>query len=106
MELQNIYTHDIIVLYLSRTFKTNNIKFIFGGNVAFSKNNPKRNPQMRDPKKRSKRRHGKRTLHHVLLILILLIAGIALSLTVFFKIESISIYGNEHYDNDELIAKT
>lgn len=60
----------------------------------------------RQAKKPRRRRKGRRTLHHILLVLVLVAAGIALSLTVFFKIEDIVVIGNEHYTPEEIIQVT
>ena len=55
--------------------------------------------------RRVRRRRGKRTLHYILLIFFVLTAGAVLSMTVFFKTESVTVVGSSHYTPNE-IAKT
>ncbi len=54
--------------------------------------------------RRRKRRTGKRTLHYLLLLLLVTGAGAVLSLTVFFKIEDIQVIGVDRYEPDTIIA--
>lgn len=54
--------------------------------------------------RRRKRRRGNRTLHYALMIFFLLAAGVALSLTVFFKIESVTVIGTDKYPPEEIAA--
>lgn len=55
-------------------------------------------------KRRRRRRRGKMTLHYIFLLFFLLAAGITLSLTVFFEVESISVIGTDKYTQEEIIA--
>lgn len=55
---------------------------------------------------RRKRRRGKKTLYYILILFFLLAAGAALSLTVFFKIESVTAVGVDKYPPDEIVAKS
>lgn len=54
---------------------------------------------------RHKRRHKKNyVLYYILLLFLLLVVGVTLSLTVFFKIETISVVGNGSISAEQLIA--
>lgn len=55
-------------------------------------------------RRRKRRRRGKRTLHYILITFFLMAAGVALSMTVFFKVDSITVVGSDKYPPDELIA--
>ncbi len=55
-------------------------------------------------RRRKKRRRGKRTLHYILLTIFFLALGATLSLTVFFKIDSVTVIGVDKYPPDEIIA--
>lgn len=57
-------------------------------------------------RKRKRRRKGNRTLYYILVTIFLLAAGIALSMTVFFKIESVTAVGVDKYPPDEIIAES
>ena len=74
--------------------------------MAISKNNSGNGPQKPTNRKKKRRRHGKRTIHHVLLLIIILGVGVTLSLTVFFKIQNVEVLGNDHYNNEDIIAAT
>lgn len=54
--------------------------------------------------RRRKRHGGKKTLHYILITIFLLAAGAALSLTVFFKIESVTAVGADKYPPGEIVA--
>lgn len=54
--------------------------------------------------RRRKRSRKKYTLYYLLALILMLGIGAALSLTVFFKIESIQVVGDTRYAKDELIA--
>lgn len=49
-------------------------------------------------------RRGNRTLHYILIITFLLAAGITLSLTVFFQIDSVTAVGTDKYPPDDIVA--
>ena len=54
--------------------------------------------------RRKRRRRSRRTLHHILLIVFLLAAGLLLCLTVFFKIEQVTVTGCDKYPETQLIT--
>ncbi len=54
-------------------------------------------------KRRKRRRHGRYILHYILLVVFVLAAGIALSLTVFFHVDGISVSGDSPYTDQEII---
>lgn len=56
----------------------------------------------RAPKRR--RRRGSYAIYYILLLLIVIITGVVLSLTVFFKIQNITVTGQAIYPPEELIA--
>ncbi|WMJ84987.1 cell division protein FtsQ/DivIB [Oscillospiraceae bacterium LTW-04] len=53
--------------------------------------------------RRRKRSKKKYTLYYLLALILMLCIGVALSLTVFFKIESIQVVGDTRYAKEELI---
>lgn len=53
--------------------------------------------------RRRKRSKKKYTLYYLLALVLMLCVGVALSLTVFFKIESIQVVGDTRYAKEELI---
>ncbi|HWP50367.1 MAG TPA: FtsQ-type POTRA domain-containing protein [Clostridia bacterium] len=53
--------------------------------------------------RRRKRSKKKYTLYYLLALVLMLSVGVALSLTVFFKIENIQVVGDTRYAKDELI---
>ena len=53
--------------------------------------------------RRRKRSKKKYTLYYLLALVLMLCVGMALSLTVFFKIESIQVVGDTRYAKEELI---
>ena len=55
--------------------------------------------------RKRRRRHGRYIIHYALLILLVLGIGLALSMTVFFKIESIEVQGDSPYTQEELTRK-
>lgn len=57
-----------------------------------------------DVKRKKKRRKKNYILYYILLAIILLVTGIALSLTVFFNIETIRVEGNKSVSEQEIIA--
>jgi len=61
----------------------------------------RRAPRPRARKRR--RRAGKRTLHYLLLLIIMLGAGATLFMTVLFQIEEIIVTGADRYADDEVI---
>lgn len=60
--------------------------------------------RQRNQTRRRKRRKGNKTLHYILVTIFLLATGAALSLTVFFKIESVTAVGVDKYPPDEIVA--
>lgn len=54
--------------------------------------------------RRRKRSKKKYTLYYLLALVLMLCIGVALSLTVFFKIESIQVVGDTRYAKEELIG--
>ena len=57
-------------------------------------------------KRRRKRHKSNRILYYILVLLILAIVGVALSLTVFFKITEVSVTGTDKYPAEELERMT
>jgi hypothetical protein len=55
-------------------------------------------------KRRRKRRLRKYTLYYLLLIIVGVAAGVAMSLTVFFKINTVTVEGGTRYADGDLIA--
>ena len=53
--------------------------------------------------RRRKRSKKKYTLYYLLALVLMLCIGVALSLTVFFKIESIQVVGDTRYAKEQLI---
>lgn len=53
-----------------------------------------------------KRRRRRRIVAYTLLLFFLLVIGVALSLTVFFRIETIQVEGNARYQSEDIIAVT
>jgi len=56
------------------------------------------------PGRRKRGRGGQKGIHYAILLIFVLAAGVTLSLTVFFKIESIEVTGADRYDPDAIIA--
>lgn len=73
---------------------------------------PTRKVQAKKPQKpqrqkqAKKRRRPKRYLHYILFFSVVAIVGTILSLTVFFKIEDIRVYGSDFYSAEDIIAAT
>lgn len=57
-------------------------------------------------KKRRKYSKANRTLHYMLIVTFLLAAGIILSLTVFFQIESVTAVGTDKYPPDNIVTES
>ena len=57
-------------------------------------------------KRRRRRRHGNYILYYILLVLLLVATGVVLSLTVFFKIETVTVVGTDKYPNNEMVQRT
>lgn len=55
-------------------------------------------------KKRRRKRRGRYTLHYLLLVVMMAVAGVILSLTVFFKITAVTVTGCTHYSTNEVVA--
>ena len=54
-------------------------------------------------RKKSKRKY---TIYYILVLVLLLVVGISLSLTVFFKVETILVDGSGRYSEDEIIKSS
>lgn len=62
--------------------------------------------QAANSRRRTHRRKSKKTLHYILIVLFVLAAGAALSLTVFFKVEAVTVLGSSHYPPDDIAASS
>ena len=62
--------------------------------------------QAKRRRRRRKRHKSNRILYYILVLLILAIVGVALSLTVFFKIDEIQIVGESPYTDEQIIASS
>ena len=60
--------------------------------------------QAENQRRRKRKRKGNKTLHYILLLMFVLAAGAALSLTVLFKIEAVEVLGNDRYAPEDIIA--
>ena len=56
--------------------------------------------------KRRKKRKKNYALYYIILFLFIVVAGVILSLTVFFNIEEISVEGTSRYSTEEIIEKS
>lgn len=57
-------------------------------------------------RRRVKKRKSSHALYYILITVFLLAVGVALSLTVFFKIESVTVVGADKYPPDEMAAES
>ncbi|MCD8006590.1 MAG: FtsQ-type POTRA domain-containing protein [Oscillospiraceae bacterium] len=63
----------------------------------------KTNPQSQKRRKK-RRRHGNRSLYYLMIFIFIVVFLYILSRTVFFKVESYDISGNERYSDAEILA--
>lgn len=70
------------------------------------KNSPRKRAaaQAAHTRRKKRRRRGRRTIHFTFLLLFVLAAGTALSLTIFFKIEDVMVVGCDKYPPDDIAA--
>lgn len=60
--------------------------------------------QAANSRRRKRRRRGARRSYFVFLLLFLLVTGLVLSLTVFFRVEEVVVVGTDQYDHADIIA--
>lgn len=65
-----------------------------------------RPPQKKVPVRKKRRRRGRNLLYYIMFTMIAVAVGLILSLTVFFKIETIEAEGLTHYTPEEVIQTT
>lgn len=65
--------------------------------------NKRREAMATNAKRRTRKRKSKKTLHFAFLYLFVLVTGAVLCLTVFFKIENISVIGIDKYETADII---
>ena len=65
---------------------------------------PNSRPPKKAPVRKKRRRRGRNLLYYIMFTMIAVAVGLILSLTVFFKIETIEVEGTTHYTAEEITA--